>query len=144
MLAVLSAAFASNETPETPTDEKIPEPDVPGVTVPAAEDGSLDFEIFNDNGGGDGLLPEEPAVATVSEPLEMSIIQSSSYNDPDGTVYECEPKAEIVLRASVDTVFVKDIRSFGIPHSLCCPSFPTRSGIPFRKPICDRSGVPAG
>ena len=110
VLAVLSAAFACNENPETPTDEKIPEPDVPGVTVPAAEDGSLDFEIFNDN-GGDGLLPEEPAVATVSEPLEMSIIQSSSYNDPDGTVYECEPKAEIVLRASVDTVFVKDIRS---------------------------------
>ena len=111
VLAVLSAAFACNENPETPTDEKIPEPDVPGVTVPAAEDGSLDFEIFNDNGGGDGLLPEEPAVATVSEPLQMSIIQSSSYNDPDGTVYECEPKAEIVLRASVDTVFVKDIRS---------------------------------
>lgn len=110
VLAVLSAAFACNEIPETPTDEKIPEPDVSGVTVPAAEDGSLDFEIFNDN-GGDGLLPEEPAVATVSEPLEMSIIQSSSYNDPDGTVYECEPKAEIVLRASVDTVFVKDIRS---------------------------------
>ena len=110
VLAVLSAAFACNENPETPTDVKIPEPDVPGVTVPAAEDGSLDFEIFNDN-GGDGLLPEEPAVATVSEPLEMSIIQSSSYNDPDGTVYECEPKAEIVLRASVDTVFVKDIRS---------------------------------
>ena len=110
VLAVLSAAFACNENPETPTDEKIPEPDVPGVTVPAAEDGSLDFEIFNDN-GGDGLLPEEPAVATVSEPLAMSIIQSSSYTDPDGTVYECEPKAEIVLRASVDTVFVKDIRS---------------------------------
>ena len=110
VLAVLSAAFACNENPETPTDEKIPEPDVPGVTVPAAEDGSLDFEIFNDN-GGDGLLPEEPAVATVSEPLEMSIIQSSSYTDPDGTIYECEPKAEIVLRASVDTVFVKDIKS---------------------------------
>ena len=113
VLAVLSAAFACNENPETPTDEKIPEPDVPGVTVPAAEDGSLDFEIFNDN-GGDVLLPEEPAVATVSEPLEMSIIQSSSYNDPDGTVYECEPKAEIVLRASVDTVFVKDIKSLTV------------------------------
>ena len=113
-VAVLSAAFACNENPETPTDEKIPEPDVPGVTVPVAEDGSLDFEIFNDNGGGDGLLPEEPAVATVSEPLQMSIIQSSSYTDPDGTIYECEPKAEIVLRASVDTVFVKDIKSLTV------------------------------
>lgn len=41
----------------------------------------------------------------------MSIIQSSSYTDPDGTVYECEPKAEIILKANVDTVYVKDIRS---------------------------------
>ena len=37
VLAVLSAAFACNENPETPTDEKIPEPDVPGVTVPAGQ-----------------------------------------------------------------------------------------------------------
>ena len=34
---------------------------MPGVTIPAAEDGSLDFEIFNGNGGGGGLLQEEPA-----------------------------------------------------------------------------------
>ncbi len=69
VLAVLSAVFACNEIPETPTDEKKPEPNVPAVTVPAAEDGSLDFEVLNDNDGSDGLLPEKPAVATVSEPL---------------------------------------------------------------------------
>lgn len=55
---------------------------MPGVAIPAAEDGSLDFEIFNDNGGGDGLLPEEPAVATVSEVLPcflMLVVKCQSW-----------------------------------------------------------------
>ena len=88
-----------------------PDPPTPENTIPAGEDGSVEFEISNDNGGNSGESTTDPAVATTSEPLEMSITQSSSYTDPDGTVYECEPKAEIVLKANVDTVFVKDIKS---------------------------------
>ena len=88
-----------------------PAPPTPENTIPAGEDGSVEFEISNDNGGNSGESTTDPAVATTSEPLEMSITQSSSYTDPDGTVYECEPKAEIVLKANVDTVFVKDIKS---------------------------------
>ena len=83
-------------------------------TIPAGEDGSVEFEISNENGGDSGESTTNPAVATTSEPLEMTISQSSSYTDPDGTVYECEPKAEIVVKANVDTVFVKDIKSLTI------------------------------
>ena len=88
-----------------------PDPPTPENTIPAGEDGSVEFQISNESGGNSGESSTEPAVATTSEPLEMTISQSSSYTDPDGTVYECEPKAEIVLKASVDTVFVKDIKS---------------------------------
>ena len=91
-----------------------PDPPTPENTIPAGEDGSVEFEISNDNGGNSGESTTDPAVATTSEPLEMSITQSSSYTDPDGTVYECEPKAEITLKANVDTVFVKDIKSLTV------------------------------
>ena len=84
------------------------------VTIPAGEDGSVEFEISNENGGNSGESTTEPAVATTSEPLEMTISQTSSYTDPDGTVYECEPKAEIVIKANLDTVFVKDIKSLTV------------------------------
>lgn len=106
--AALFIAVSCNEIPETPTDE--PTPPVEG-TIPAGKDGSVEFEISNENGGNSGESTTEPAVATAGEPLEMTISQTSSYTDPDGTVYECEPKAEIVIKANVDTVFVKDIES---------------------------------
>jgi uncharacterized protein YaiE (UPF0345 family) len=97
-------------------DEDDPIPPVPPVeiTIPAGEDGSVEFEISNENGGDSGESASNPAVATTSEPLEMTISQTSSYTDPDGTVYECEPRAEIVLKADVDTVFVKDIQSLTV------------------------------
>jgi hypothetical protein len=55
-----------------------PDPPTPENTIPAGEDGSVEFEISNDNGGNSGESTTDPAVATTSEPLEMSITQSSS------------------------------------------------------------------
>lgn len=103
VLAALFIAVSCDEIPQIPTDEPAP-PSQEGMTIPAGKDGSVEFEIPNTG----------PAVATASEPLEMIISQASSYTDPDGTVYECEPKAEIVVRTNVDTVFVSDIRSLTV------------------------------
>ena len=36
----------------------------------------------------------------------MTIVQTSSYTDPDGTVYECSPKATISVAALKDTLFL--------------------------------------
>lgn len=41
----------------------------------------------------------------------MSISQKSSYTDPYGTVFTCEPKATIELFATVDTIYAKDIET---------------------------------
>ena len=100
-------------------DEDPFEPPTPPVedTIPAGDDGSVEFVISNDNGGTSGDGTTTPAVATSSDPLEMTISQTSSYADPDGTVFECAPKAEIMLMVNVDTVYVKDIQSLTVVSS---------------------------
>ena len=121
MLAVAmiaAGAFTSCETPviepddteQTPggnPDDNIGEnPETPGENpgedldpnIPAGEEGEMTFEI------------ETPDQVTVDGPLDMTIVQTSSYTDPDGTVYECSPKATVSVAALKDTVFVTDIR----------------------------------
>ena len=110
IVVVVLVACACSGCEENPP---VPIPPVE-ITIPAGEDGSVEFEISNESGGDSGESATNPAVATTGEPLEMTISQTSSYTDPDGTVYKCEPKAEIVLKANIDTVFVKDIKSLTV------------------------------
>lgn len=98
-----------NSDPEPPTEEP----------VPSGDAGEVEFEITNNNsqgggtgeGSGSGTTPEAPAVATSDEGVNMTISQKSSYKDPNGTTYTCEPKATITLSADLDTVRAKDIET---------------------------------
>lgn len=124
VLAMFCVFYACNEDdpvnpPEPPTEEP----------VPAGDAGEVGFSITNENtgssteggssgesgstgeGSGTGTTPEDPAVATAEESVDMTISATSSYKDPDGTTYTCEPKATITLSADLDTVYAKDIET---------------------------------
>ena len=124
VLAMFCVFYACNEDepvnpPEPPTEEP----------VPAGDDGEVGFSITNENtgssteggssgeggstgeGSGTGTTPEDPAVATAEESVDMTISATSSYKDPNGTTYTCEPKATITLSADLDTVYAKDIET---------------------------------
>ncbi len=74
------------------------------------DNGEIAFTIDLPSGSGDGSS-SSPAVVRNGETLSMTISQRSSYTDPDGTVFTCEPKAVIQLSAKADTVYAKDIES---------------------------------
>lgn len=82
--------------------------------VPAAHDpqanSEVTFAISLPQGIGDGSSAS-PATVRNGETLDMTISQTSSYTDPDGSVFTCEPKAAIRLHAKADTVYAKDLES---------------------------------
>lgn len=45
-----------------------------------------------------------------TQPVCVSITQKSSYTDPDGSVFTCEPKAHFNIQATVDTVYAQSIQ----------------------------------
>ena len=111
MFCVFYACSEENVThePEPPTEDP----------VPAGDAGEVEFDITNNNseggnngeGAGSGTTPEDPAVATAEEGVDMTISAKSSYNDPNGTTFTCEPKATITLSVDLDTVYAKDIET---------------------------------
>ncbi len=83
--------------PEKPGDKPGAENPVPGDEVISAGDaGEMEYEIG------------KPAVVEGAGDLQMSISQTSSYTDPDGTVFTCEPEARINVSVRLDTVYAKD------------------------------------
>ena len=96
MIAGVTFASCEVQSPE-PDDNGQPPVDNVEPDIQAGEDGDMTFEI------------DTPGQVTVDGPLNMTIVQTSSYTDPDGTVYECSPKATISVVALKDTVFVTDI-----------------------------------
>lgn len=78
---------------------------------PSKEDvGKVEFNIVNDGGTGSGSI-DSPAVVEQGDTLDMAISQKSSYTDPNGSVFVCEPKATIKLYAKKDTLYAKDLRT---------------------------------
>lgn len=83
--------------PEKPGDKPGTENPVPGDEVISAGDaGEMEYEIG------------KPDVVEGAGDLQMSISQTSSYTDPDGTVFTCEPEARINVSVRLDTVYAKD------------------------------------
>lgn len=82
-------------------------------TIEAGEDGSVVFDIPSGNTGGgtSGGTTSGSIVVPSGEDFDLTISQKSSYTDPSGEVFQCEPRASIKLEVKVDTVFVKDIAS---------------------------------
>jgi len=98
---VCCAFYACNDD-----EEKDPIPELP---VNEETTGEVSFSINSDGGSGTGSS-SSPAVVN-GDTLDMAISQKSSYTDPNGSVYTCEPKATIKLFAKVDTLYVKDLQT---------------------------------
>jgi len=73
-----------------------------------ADAGACEF-VVNIGGGNTADGADTPFEVSGTDPVSVTIVQKSSYTDPDGTVFTCEPKAHINIHAKVDTVFAKDI-----------------------------------
>jgi|GEM_PF-2676481 len=91
-----------------------------GITVACDEDITIttptDYPTEGDihfvlSAGGDSIGAGTPLAVAQGDTLSMTISQKSSYTDPDGTVFTCEPKATIELFATVDTIYAKDIET---------------------------------
>ena len=87
------------------------EGDMPTPTPPPVPDnttGSIDFSLKGED--GNSLSTQQPVQVGSEEGLELVISQKSSYTDPNGQVYTCEPKASITLEVKTDTVYAKDLK----------------------------------
>lgn len=100
LLMACSDNGGENE-PSTPTPTPTP---TPGTSV-----GTIDFSLKMED--GTSLPTQGPVQVESQQGLELVISQKSSYTDPNGKVYTCEPKASIALEASLDTVYAKDIKA---------------------------------
>ena len=86
-------------------DETNPWGNTPPAEVPA--NGTVDFGIQL---GSDSIDISAPiTIDRPSDTLSITIGQQSSYTDPDGTVYTCEPRATITLYSLADTIHAEDI-----------------------------------
>lgn len=93
------------------SDDPTPDPDpTPTPNTNPKDNGEVSFTIELPQGGGNGSS-SSPATVEKGDTLNMAISQKSSYTDPDGTVFTCEPKATIELFAKLDTVYAKDIEN---------------------------------
>ena len=83
-------------------DESPIQPPVEQPTSDKQPTGEITFSVEG-NGNGEGTT-SSPAVVETGDTLDMAISQKSSYTDPNGSVYVCEPKASIKLFADSSTV----------------------------------------
>ena len=56
---------------------------------------------------GSTATPQNPAKSSAGTPAAVTLSQKSSYNDPDGSVYTCEPKATVTLTTKESQVKAK-------------------------------------
>ena len=68
-------------------------------------------------GGGNGTgTASDPAVVHYGEMLSVEVSQKTSYTDPNGEVFSCEPKAVIKLSVAKDTLYAKDLQAPCVRH----------------------------
>lgn len=97
------------------------EPPVPPIDPIDPDLGDVEFVVdFNQNneGGDNGETPnkgdgtaESPVEVTEEEPLNVVVTQESSYTDPNGTVYTCEPKASVEVFAVEGRVYAENVEA---------------------------------
>ena len=94
LAAALFTACGGGDDPDTPPT---PKPDVPQPEEKLTGTVSITQE------GGEAT-PDNPAKASEGKPATITLRQKSTYEDPDGTTFTCEPKASITMTVSGDTV----------------------------------------
>lgn len=106
-LTIMISGIACSEK-ESEHEQPIPQPQTPNEGV-----GSITFSISMGDGHepSPAATPEDPAVVEQGDTLGMAISQQSSYTDPNGSVFTCEPKATITLFADTSSIiYVKDLQ----------------------------------
>ncbi len=88
------------------------EPDpTPTPLTPVDTRGELVFSFGNPGSGTGTGTAADPAVAQCGDTLSVAITAKSTYTDPDGTVYTCEPEASITAFTGSDTLYVEDLKT---------------------------------
>ncbi len=72
--------------------------------VPDKTDGTITIT----NAGNEGT-PENPAIATAGHPATITLSQKSTYQEPDGSTFTCQPRASIHMTVDKDTVRAKTL-----------------------------------
>ena len=78
-------------------------PDTPPTPIDPQPEEKLTGTVSITQEGGEAT-PDNPAKASEGKPATITLRQKSTYEDPDGTTYTCEPKASITMTVSGDTV----------------------------------------
>lgn len=79
------------------------DPDTPPTPIDPQPEEKLTGTVSITQEGGEAT-PDNPAKASEGKPATITLRQKSTYEDPDGTTYTCEPKASITMTVSGDTV----------------------------------------
>ena len=85
------------------TNPQVPEPE-PEQPTQTETTGEVSFSIGNGTTGA-------PNVVSGAGTTDMTISQRSTYHDPDGTTFTCEPKASVKVSAAQDTLCAKDLKA---------------------------------
>lgn len=90
------------------------DPWIPPTPTPQPNEGSVGELTYTAPviGGGNGTgTASDPAVVHYGETLSVEVSQKTSYTDPNGEVFVCEPKAVIKLSVAKDTLYAKDLQA---------------------------------
>lgn len=79
------------------------DPDTPPTPIDPQPEEKLTGTVSITQEGGEAT-PDNPAKASDGQPATITLRQKSTYEDPDGTTYTCEPKATITMTVTGDTV----------------------------------------
>ena len=58
---------------------------------------------------GDTATPQNPAKSEAGKPATVTLLQKASYKDPNGSVYNCEPKSVVTLTTKEQQVKAKSL-----------------------------------
>lgn len=104
-LAAMVAACGKDDDPVIPPTPQ-PQPQPSEGTV-----GELTYTAPVIGGGNGTGTASDPVVVHYGETLSVEVSQKTSYTDPNGEVFSCEPKAVIKLSVAKDTLYAKDLQA---------------------------------
>ena len=111
-IAIVLAAITCYTFYACSAEDPIVGPDPKPDPVDSTAVGVVAFTIESTNEEGTPTnIGDEPTVVETGDTLDVSISQTSSYTDPNGTVVTYKPKASVKLFAQIDTLHAKDLQT---------------------------------
>jgi len=96
--ALFAACGGGSDDPVVPDVPSTPQP------LPTLKPGTISVQT-----DGSEATPDHPATATSGKPATVMLTQRSQFEDPNGTVYTCEPKATVSCSVGSETVQAKSL-----------------------------------